>query len=504
MKKREDHQFDEQVRQKMSNLRAGTGMPDWEAFEERLDAAEGLNAGPAQADPREVDEVIFTKMHQYEVPYEPAHWHRMEGKLNEWFTWPQYVLRYKSMELALFLLLFITCWQYLPKMGAPAADAAPAQEESYTAASSSTAPPQTEGSQEAQAQKAPSAATEAAPLQAAPSARAVAPAASAEQNAGQNSSIATPPPASSSGAQHLSALKPLPALLLPVRSFADNTNGILPEVALRSAERDAASATALLPGLPLKALPALSADLGDTKVKRIRRKPIFVVGMFGSADYNHIVVPASAEKRLAESFERAALGYGGGISISADFGRLEVETGAIYAARYYPVGIVYVRGSLLSGLRGDELRTTELNMVNIPLHLRYDYVQRDKWRAYVLGGGSLQVAFQANYYTAEARQFDFMPALPPPVTDGGGESEIDRIRRNGKGWLEDGSFEDNAYITLNFGFGAERYFSERWSLFVQPVYQHSVHYFKGTDGLGPNNDRINSFSVLFGTRVRLR
>ena len=61
--------------------------------------------------------MIFGKMHQYEVPYEPAHWLRMEAMLNEWFTWPQYVLRYKTMELALFLLLFITCWQYLPKLG---------------------------------------------------------------------------------------------------------------------------------------------------------------------------------------------------------------------------------------------------------------------------------------------------------------------------------------------------------------------------------------------------
>ncbi len=177
----------------------------------------------------------------------------------------------------------------------------------------------------------------------------------------------------------------------------------------------------------------------------------------------------------------------------------------IYAARYYPVGIVYVRGSLLSGLRGDELRTTELNMLNIPLHVRYDYFQHNKWRAYVLAGGSLQVAFQSNYYTAEAPQFNFLPAFPPPVTDGPGEeSEIDRIRRDGQGWLEGGDFEDNAYLTLNFGFGAERYFSERWSLFVQPVYQHSVHYFKNVDGLGPNNDRINSLSVLIGTRVRLK
>lgn len=517
MKRREDHQFDEQIRQKMNNLQPDTAMPDWDAFEERLGAAEELDAGPAQAEPREVDEVIFNKMNQYEAPYEPAHWYRMEAMLNEWFTWPQYVLRYKAMELALFLLLFITCWQYLSEMRAPIAGAAPAQEENYSVPS--TAPAGLDGNYEpgqlqegdrleGKADNAASRSPEANSLTAGhtPPTATVSPTGQQPRTSENNTALPQ-----QSIERHLTALEPLPSAL-GITSLASSYNTASRELPLSVTEHlskmgtvpSALAEADLLPGRPFQALAGPLADLGDTKVKRIRKRPTLVVGMFGSADYNHIVVPASSEKRLSESFERAALGYGGGLSLSADFGRLEVETGAIYAARHYPVGIVYVRGGLLSGLSGDELRTTELNMLNIPVHLRYDVVQHNKWRVYALGGGSVQVAFQTNYYTAEAPQFYFMPALPPPATDGGGESEIDRIRRDGQGWLEGGSFKDNSYLTLNLGFGAERYFSERWSLFVQPFYQHSIHYFKNIDGLGPNNDRINSLSVLFGTRVRLR
>lgn len=523
MKKKEDHQFDEQVRLKMSQLRPDTGMPDWDAFEGRLNASEELDAGPAQVGPREIDEAIFSKIHQYEVPYEPSHWYRMEAMLNEWFTWPRYVLRYKSMELALFLLLFITCWQYLPKKGALLAGGAPApaQNENYSAPSTPILS-QPKDIQESGVQETlntedgqQTGAFTTTPDQATASDAVAAIAKSALENPNLSTGTSVTEQAlvfPSSPKNILNELTPLATAfaLEPVRS-SKVTPIELPfvgreqlTVAGKVQDQEVLSATDLLPGLPFEALAGSPDGLGDTKVERIKKGPTLIVGMFGSADYNHIVVPASSEKRLAESFERAALGYGGGLSLSADFGRLEVETGAIYAARHYPVGIVYVRGGLLSGLWGDELRTTELNMLNIPLHFRYDYVQRNKWRAYVLAGGSVQVAFQTNYYTAEAPQYDFMPAMPPPVTDGGGESEIDRIRRNGKGWLESGSFEDNAYLTFNMGFGAERYFSERWSLFVQPVYQHSVHYFKNIDGLGPNNDQINSLSVLFGTRVRLK
>lgn len=90
------------------------------------------------------------------------------------------------------------------------------------------------------------------------------------------------------------------------------------------------------------------------------------------------------------------------------------------------------------------------------------------------------------------------------VIDGLGEFEIDCIWCNGQGWFEGGSFKDNVYLMVNFGFGVECYFLEWWSFFVQLVYQYFVYYFKNIDGLGLNNDWINLLLVLIGICVCLK
>lgn len=94
-----------------------------------------------------------------------------------------------------------------------------------------------------------------------------------------------------------------------------------------------------------------------------------------------------------ESLEWVVIGYGGGLFFSVDFGCLEVEIGVIYVVCYYLVGIVYVRGSLLLGLCGDELCIIELNMFSILLYICYDYFQYNKWWVYVFVGGAVQVVF---------------------------------------------------------------------------------------------------------------
>ena len=245
-------------------------------------------------------------------------------------------------------------------------------------------------------------------------------------------------------------------------------------------------------------------DIGGPIFTKSRNRTALRVGMFGSAEYNHITVPSSEEKKLEEELQRYAMGYGGGLSLGLELGRFEIETGAIYAARQYPVGLLYVNGSVGSGLQGQRLEASELNIINVPLHFRYSFLRRGNWRAYALTGVSLQVAFQRNYFITDEPQYDFRPmqAPPMPAPSAGDEPAIDRIRKSGLGWFEGGTFEENAYLTGNLGLGLERYINSRWSLFLQPTYQHSLQYFRV--GLGPNADQINSLSILFGAKVRVK
>lgn len=499
MKRPLRHRLDRIIRERLEGLHPPYDPTHWEQLEEQLDRGaldEEVPAGRPEMDHKDLDAALFEKMHRYEAPYQGTHWAQMEQKLQRVFEWPALVLRYKALEAALTLLLFLGLWQHFPTTYPPTDIQAfripmlPAQQQAEGATNDKNSLGQAAG-QPSASRKAPE-----------------------NEPTATSSNIATAELQASKLSTGDGSAITLP--FLPTRAPKLKTSQGMPSsltkgLSLAGLPEQAATQTTIVAPIDRLEPSALSYDrnwLNGVQSARAKQGTILRLGMFGNGEYNHILVPASEDQRLSESFERAAWGYGGGLSLSVDFGRVELGTGLVYAARRYPVGIVYLEGSVAEGFEGDELRTTELNIVNLPIHLRYDIVQRGKWRGYILGGAAVQVAFQTSYFTADAPpQYNFQPARPVPPSDGGGggaEKAIDRIRQNGVGWFEGGNFKDNAYLTANFGFGAERFISDRWSLFVQPVYQHSFHYFKNIDGLGPNKDRINSLSVLFGTRVRLK
>lgn len=499
MKKR-PNKFDEHIRQQMEHLQPDFDPSNWEKFEAQLNAAAPSSTVFSDSD---LDQLVFDKLRRYEAPYRPEHWERMKALLHERFTWPQYLLRYKSVELALFLLLFLSFWQYLPRPLAPedqqrayqaaALDELPEIGADETALPSSPKPSISEDAESTSGEMPPAAQ----------------PRASVPAGNSKGAALQTPKEISTTPIRFIPSLD-----LLPVQpSQAQQALGHaaeqlanLPKPLPQSPSMpDAMALLDPMPNQVPKLLPTAVRGLDETKLFRAKKRPTLVVGMFATAEYNHILMSVQEEKRKSATIERAAYGYGGGLSLNLDFGRVELQTGLIYAARHYPVDVTYVRGSLLQGLWGDKLETTELNLLNLPMQLRYDVVQRGKWRLYLLGGGAVQVAFQSSYYTADAPEFHFSPVPqdpdnPSPVPN----ANVTEINR-GAGWFERGGrFRENAYLSANLGFGAERFLTERWSLFAQPVYQHAFYHFSGDKGLGPNNDRINSLTLLFGTRVRMR
>ncbi|MCB9272941.1 MAG: hypothetical protein H6564_02810 [Lewinellaceae bacterium] len=484
---KKNEQFDRVIREKLGSFQAPFDPDSWQLLEQRLDEDAMADAGAPVADNRPLDEVLFDKLHRYEVPYQAANWQKMEALLEEAFAWPRFVLRYKLTELALMALLMLALWQYTPvvpqRAGGPQAwkpDNAAIQQAQQT-------PENTTKNNEHSAIS-PTAATAADEREAIPS--------DINRQQPEKGVAAVAGPYSQPGREISGQLLPL-----PMRSFSI-AHGPEAEGMPISPSLSGLLAFGLLetknPGL-LAYEPGLNGVV--PAIQKSRPQPTLRVGMFGSADYNHIMVPPSAEKKISEGFDRYALGYGGGLSVGLEMGRWEVESGALYAARLYPVGLIYVNGSLSDGLAGNELRNSELNILNVPLHIRYNILHRGSWRAYALTGGALQVAFQSNYYTADAPEYSYRPIPGLPEPSPGDEGLLAEVRRNGRGWFEGGTFEENAYLTGNFGIGLERYIDTRWSIFAQPTYQYSLYYF-GT-GLGPNNDRINSLSVLFGAKVRL-
>jgi hypothetical protein len=512
-----EKRFDDLLKEKLEGLELPYQADHWRLFEEKLDASEmaGKPEGSAVADAQSVDEAVFGKLHRYEAPYQPHHWLRMEALLEEVFTLPRTVLRYKLAELTLMLLLLMALWQLVPAGERPVGTGIQATELQATPAldeQDGADTPKLPALQADAHRSSPDPVSPEEGLRSIEPATEMAADATRPPSAGPASISIEPgglsPLSASTGPRQLAPPAP-PLDLSPLNLPGLETALAVPQRSLRGhlpAPADGASLAAAtrLPERELDPLasiaPATTAAFEALPLKRPR--PVFRFGMFGSTDYNHITVPANYERRLFQSFDRHALGYGGGLLLGVELSRRwELELGAAYAARQYPVGIIYIEGSLSTGLQGNELQATELNIINLPLHLRYNFFYRSNWRAYALAGAALQVVFQSNYYAAQVPAFEYRPIIIPHEPAPGDENIIAQLRREGVAWFEGGSFQENAYLSANFGLGVERYVGTRWSVFTQPTLQYSLHYYNG--GLGPNKDLINSLSLWFGARVRL-
>jgi hypothetical protein len=522
--------FDKVLREKLEGLNPSNELSHWELLEKRLEeGALEEEVGYSVGDRKPIDEAVFEKLHPYQAPYKASHWDKMAATLDEVFAWPVQVLRYKAAELLLMLLAFVFIWQSASDNLAPYATPSTAtiasktntgKKNSSTTDQAAVFAPGDVQAEENTTETQPSATAEEEASNSTAQSKQGQPATDQTNHFTTASDTEKEPshnqqsPSAVSSTRKAAPIallnrglssKRLPPVLhpLPANTYVAPLDNELSLLHKRSSILH-------LDKLPNEVNAGLAyeptPDLSDvTEVRALKRRNVLRLGMYASAEYNHIEVQPGLEKSDEEVLDRFAMGYGSGLTIGLDMGRWELETGAAYASRMYPVGLVYVQGSLREGYIGSKLRAGELNIISVPLHARYNFIHKREWRAYVISGAALQIAFQANYYAVESPEHSFLPnpAGPPPqqAPGGTGESSITRIKKESIGLLEGGAFNDNAYLTGNLGFGVERYINDRWSLFLQPTYQYSLHYFR--EGLGPNRDQINSLSFLFGTKVRM-
>jgi hypothetical protein len=241
------------------------------------------------------------------------------------------------------------------------------------------------------------------------------------------------------------------------------------------------------------------------QILRYKSRPFVSLSMMGSSDINRIMTPLFMENEdIIPSSDRLALGYSGGFSIGVGRQRFTLESGLIYTAKQYLARpVIYVTGSTADGFHGEGLTDIEMNMISIPVQVRYDVISRQRWNVYGLVGSALMVSLENNFAIADQDAFISNQFNPPP---GGSHGPVTKStglqnRNLAGGVLQGGNFRDNSYATINMGIGIERKFLEGWSLFVQPSYHHSVLYF--SRGLGPELDRIHTFSIFSGIKLRL-
>ncbi len=538
------HDFDEFIRGRIQEVEAEGQPQGWDLLADRLSKEEG---GTAAADEKLMEAVVFEKMSQMEAPFEPAHWNKLETRLNEEYRFVNKIIRYKSLELSLFLLLIALFVNYYPEnsslknkkvpLGTPAIASDIEIKETTTSISNSTGQDiatsesskrasKTEGKQAGdlptvniadhtiddrptKGQAAPTESTHATPIASAqlmPSAKGEV-VADRDQPEQQTFSLL-------SALQQPSLLRQELDAMLPENQSPVGAHSIIrsPISKIDLSEDKAGldlnlwAALAPVPGLVISPytddLEAIAEITPGPRERFVR------FGVQGSSDYNRVITPPVFINGKRHELDRYALGYSGGITFSWGNKKWEMESGLIYSSKkYLPLPLLEIDYSLTNGISGEQLKSFEYDMVSIPLNFRHHFIPNGKWRFYYTAGVSMHTIMQADYFVKSPTRPQ--PVGPPsnfgapiPPNNNNTKAGVEKSAFT-KGLLQGGAFEQNTFFTANLGIGLERYISHRTSLFAQPQYQHTVLYLVDNGGVGPFQDKINTMRLIFGMRVKL-
>ena len=488
--------FDAVVASRLEGLEVPLSAGTWNQFEEKMEQAEAA----------EIDQAAYEKLQPLEAPYNATHWLLMKERLDDAFSWRRKLVRYKVAEVVLMLLLLFTVIQQLPlhKKKAPArppADTTTAYQQTASAGlpSSDRAPGASSSAsvhngEEAEADL--------------PLAQNSGPDLGPGSQAVASSSIDLRPPAQTGAEQAVSSLLPS----LGMRSLAGSQLTFQPPLAFDSPAATGAN-EAITPPIAMMAFdridshfPGSLRSLSENGTAFLLSSPTFRnkkslrVGMFASLDYNYIQTPFDEVFDIGP-YAVDSTSFSGGITLAYRFGRWEIETGGIYSNKSYRPLVPVQQFGTFDYLVIQSFEGIHLDVLQIPLMLRRNFLSRQpKWDLYLSGGISANLILKPIY---EIRQTEVVAAAsvkPPPP-----EELVEEVNQKSKlnrkdfpaGIFHGGSFIDNSYFTASLGLGVERMINYRWSLFLEPnfQYQFPVH------GFGPNDDRFHSLSFRLGTRV---
>ena len=259
----------------------------------------------------------------------------------------------------------------------------------------------------------------------------------------------------------------------------------------------------ILQGIPAKStqlLAEIPADWGANNqiqqpVEKLRQR----VSMAVLGDIHYIMTPHDhlLSKR---GYDQLASGYGATIGYTLEGRKWGLRTQLGYRHLYYlpkPYTEVY-DGDMQRGYFTESIRNIELNMLSIGFQLSRTVTRLGSWHMYALAGGTCHFAFQANYDRKQQFLPGVDPLMPGEIPQPTHPSKISQ-KRFADGLFEGGTLEENYYLSLDVGLGIEKHLNGRISIFLEQTYQHNP--FKKS--LGPNQDRINSLSLLAGTRILL-
>ncbi len=488
----ESNNFDKHFRDKLQNLKAKYRPEDWELMEQKLDAADA----PENLELEDVliDGMAFGNLENLEAGYNPAHWALMEQKLDDAYSLRRKLYRYKVAEIGLMLLIIFTIIQFLPFQKQKPHTALNTFEIHESALLPHQKPETTTHITEQVITTQPqNAESNSAPVS--DYTNTISETTASEKQPKTDSSNDLKKEVGLDFKNNLSISDRYFTGFQPPYLIADLLRQSLAFPASKTMAHQPVSI--LMPISPYS--PGKISDSGGSPAlpdcltcKSLPSSMLISIGVLAGADADYITTPYD-EKFHQKEFNQIAMGYSGGLTLGIKYHKWELETGAIYSAKYYGSRNIFeVSGSFEDGGYVQQgLLGVQLDIVRVPLHLRYYFMDQNKWNVYAHSGASFNMTIETLYeYTSQQV---------------GSTNEIASRRmdphaaKNYDGIFEGGNFIDNTFVTANLGLGVERFFNSRMSIFLGSTYHHQV-----TKGLGPQNDKINSLSIMTGARIILK
>ncbi len=506
--------LDDTMKGSLENLEGAAFIPmDWGMMESKLDAAMTDANADAELEDIYLDAIAYDYLKDMQPAYNHEHWEMMSARLDEEYAYRRKVLVTKLFEAAIVLLLVWTAFNYFPNKKSnttprPIAKINSTQNktndlsedltnQSFSENNSFTSfgeadPASNQADQneivEDVVNKTPSLIVKSIPTYENEIVSIPTPPISDDK-------ISESPLLNNSNSISLLENKKQKSTSLPIKkTLALNKNEILKEKLI----------------IQISPLPSLMNSLVEMegfskdhfsldqiiRKKKLRTHEVFF-SMYGSTDLNFVDSDFyNNNKREWDVYQRYRYGYGGGFALGFQLKKFLIETGVSYNfVSYQQREEARIIGSFARGYLEEQWDDAELNMVHVPLNIQYSFLVKRKWRMYGLTGVSINMALQNNFnFQLENQEQTSSRSISL------NESEIASEALLYKGIIEGGGFRENSYLTANLGFGIERKFTYRWSLFLQPIYRR--HFL--IEGIGPNEDRIHSSSLRFGAKVKIR
>jgi len=481
--------FDDLIRERMEGLEVNADGNFWEMMESKID--QELNT--SEISDEALDNLATENLSNLYIPYNPTHWTLLSHRLEEEFNVRRKIVNYKVAEFSLMVLLLLTIVQFLPSYPAIVSE------------KNTIAEVPTDNLLEVN-KNAISTPTSATTVIASTSANTDL---NEISNANALSTIISVPTEKTIPATILSSSSEIVTITSENEMISEfeniNLAIVLPSESTANIKEQTPST--LAEELPVAAIAALDhtpdwSAIGA--IKKFHKKVTVRLGAMTSADINKVVTPRTNPFK-DNGYQQYRLGYGGGITLDLNYEKLIFSTGLIYRrVNYYPQEEINIGGSFANGYQSHVFDAVNLNLLTIPMNLQFHINNPDKkWKLHAITGASLNV-MALNHYNITVNNlgsnnpstFNF-PIPSSPDADATTPTELTREADiAGEGLFEGGSFQRNHYFTANLGLGLERFISPRWSLFIQPIYQHEIL----SKNIGLKRDRIHSFSIQIGAK----